>query len=321
MRRRASATSGREGRLRGQPETSGSTRSRTTASYGSSASRSTQPGPRAPRRASVQAASSRPAIRAAIRVGGDERRAAEDEHVEQRRRRRDAVERCRHARERRAAAIGQRSPDPSRAASPSTSTERGLRPTRRIGARSNAEPTCGSRRWRRRASTSRLSTIAHGENETVRVPRRPEAAQRAACAGAAARYQATVRSSPSRSGVRARKPNSSSARDASSCRRGWPFGIDVSQTISPSKPVTSAIDLGELADRRLDAGAEVDRLGAVVALRREQRALRRSRRRRGTRASACRRPRARPRPATRSSSGSAPGSRASVSRSKLSRGP
>ena len=106
------------------------------------------------------------------------------------------------------------------------------------------------------------------------------------------------------------QPKSSAARDVSSSRRGWPFGIDVSQTISPSKPVEVGDRLGEVADRDLVAGAEVDRLGAVVALGGEQRARRRSRRRRGTRASASRRPRARPRPARRPSSGSGRGSRA-----------
>ncbi len=56
-------------------------------------------------------------------------------------------------------------------------------------------------------------------------------------------------------------------------RRGCPFGFDVSQTISPSKPVSSAIELGELADRDLVAAAEVDRLGAVVPLCGEQESL------------------------------------------------
>ena len=55
------------------------------------------------------------------------------------------------------------------------------------------------------------------------------------------RYHAIVRSSPSRSEVPASNPNSSRAREASRLRRGWPFGIDVSQTISPSNPVSSAI--------------------------------------------------------------------------------
>ena len=90
--------------------------------------------------------------------------------------------------------------------------------------------------------------------------------------------------------------SSSRARVASSCRRGWPFGIDVSQTISPSKPVSSAIELGELADRRLDAGAEVHRLRRRRSARRRAAGPRRSRRRRGTRGSASRRPRGRPRP-------------------------
>ena len=104
-------------------------------------------------------------------------------------------------------------------------------------------------------------------------------------------------------------------------RRGWPFGIDVSQAISPVKPTTSATSLGELADRGLHAGAEVDRLGAVVALGGEREPLRRSRRRRGTRASASRRPRARSRPGASSILRISAGITCDVSRSKLSRGP
>ena len=126
---------------------------------------------------------------------------------------------------------------------------------------------------------------------------------------------------PSRSGVRASKPNSSRARDASSLRRGWPFGIEVSQVISPLKPVSSAIELGELPDRDLLARAEVDRLGAVVALRGEQKPRRRSRRRRGTRASASRRPRARPRRRRLDHLADQGRDHVDVSRSKLSRGP
>jgi len=41
--------------------------------------------------------------------------------------------------------------------------------------------------------------------------------------------------------VRALNPKAASARDASSARRGWPFGIDVSHVIVPSNPVSSAI--------------------------------------------------------------------------------
>src|SRR5204863_3040539 len=65
-----------------------------------------------------------------------------------------------------------------------------------------------------------------------------------ACAPATAptcsRNQATVRSRPSRRGVRASKPNSSCARVASRLRRGWPLGIFVSHTILPRKLTTSA---------------------------------------------------------------------------------
>jgi hypothetical protein len=46
---------------------------------------------------------------------------------------------------------------------------------------------------------------------------------------------------PSRNGVRATKPKSRSAREVSSLRRGCPFGVEVSQTISPWKPVSLAI--------------------------------------------------------------------------------
>ena len=55
------------------------------------------------------------------------------------------------------------------------------------------------------------------------------------------RYQAIVCSRPSRSAVLARKPNSRSAREVSSQRRGCPSGLEVSQTISPVKPTSSAI--------------------------------------------------------------------------------
>ena len=79
----------------------------------------------------------------------------------------------------------------------------------------------------------------------------------AACATARSRYQAIVRARPSRSAVRASKPNSSRARVTSSCRRGWPFGIEVSQTISPSKPVSSAISV---ASSRIEISCPVPRL-------------------------------------------------------------
>ena len=69
---------------------------------------------------------------------------------------------------------------------------------------------------------------------------RARSAKRMHCTGACSRYQAIVCSSPSRSGVLASNPNSSFAREASRLRRGWPFGIEVSQRISPEKPVSSA---------------------------------------------------------------------------------
>ena len=53
-------------------------------------------------------------------------------------------------------------------------------------------------------------------------------------------------------------------------RRGCPFGIDVSQTISPSKPVTSAI---VSASSRIEVSTPVPRLtgsAPVVALGRER---------------------------------------------------
>lgn len=55
------------------------------------------------------------------------------------------------------------------------------------------------------------------------------------------RYHSMVRRSPSSSGVCARKPNSSSARETSSRRRGWPFGFVASQTRRPRNPVSAAI--------------------------------------------------------------------------------
>ena len=125
----------------------------------------------------------------------------------------------------------------------------------------------------------------------------------------------------SRSAVRARKPKSFSAREASSERRGCPFGIDVSQTISPSKPVIVGDRLGEISDRGLDTGAEVDRLGAVVALRGQAEsfdAVVDVEELAGRRAVA---PEHDLVLSTRASSGSAPAITCELSRSKLSRGP
>jgi hypothetical protein len=51
--------------------------------------------------------------------------------------------------------------------------------------------------------------------------------------------------------VRARKPNNHSAFEASSDRRGCPFGIDVSQR--PASNGQLGDRLGELTDRDLDA--------------------------------------------------------------------
>ena len=68
------------------------------------------------------------------------------------------------------------------------------------------------------------------------VPRPDEAApgSRHARARACSRYQAIVRSSPSRRLVVARKPKRSAAFVVSRSRRGCPFGFDGSQTICPS---------------------------------------------------------------------------------------
>ena len=62
-----------------------------------------------------------------------------------------------------------------------------------------------------------------------------------------ARYQSTVRVIPSRSGTCARKPKNSDALDGSSERRGWPFGIDVSHSISPVNPTASVTTKGHFA--------------------------------------------------------------------------
>ena len=67
------------------------------------------------------------------------------------------------------------------------------------------------------------------------------------------RYQATVRSIPSRSGIRARKPKSSSARDTSSCRRGWPFGFERVPDDLAVEADQLGDELGEVADRDLHA--------------------------------------------------------------------
>src|SRR5204863_292670 len=73
---------------------------------------------------------------------------------------------------------------------------------------------------------------------------------------ACARYQAIVRSRPARNGVLARKPKSSSARETSSWRRGWPFGFVVSQTTVPSYPVSSAVSS---ASSRIEISSPVPR--------------------------------------------------------------
>src|SRR5947207_2830313 len=54
-------------------------------------------------------------------------------------------------------------------------------------------------------------------------------------------YQWTVRASPSAKVVRARKPNSFSAREVSRERRGWPSGLDASHVMRPRYPTRSAI--------------------------------------------------------------------------------
>ena len=88
-------------------------------------------------------------------------------------------------------------------------------------------------------------------------------------AAVADRYQATVRSIPSREGVEASKPKSSRARVASTLRLGWPFGrvaVPRDPARSRSRPATSP------ARSRIEisfAAPEVHRLGAVVALGRE----------------------------------------------------
>ena len=84
---------------------------------------------------------------------------------------------------------------------------------------------------------------------------------------------ANRRPSPASRVVVLSNPKRSRARDVSSARRGWPSGLVVSQRTSPRKPVSSTMSADQLADRDLAAGAEVDRLGIVVALGREHDAL------------------------------------------------
>ena len=60
--------------------------------------------------------------------------------------------------------------------------------------------------------------------------------------------QAIVCSSPSVNGVRERKPNACSARLVSSLRRGWPFGLVVSQTILPCEAGQPRDRLDEILD-------------------------------------------------------------------------
>ena len=79
------------------------------------------------------------------------------------------------------------------------------------------------------------------------------------------RYQATVRAMPSRSGIAAVQPNSSSrARRVEACGAAGRSASSVSQRDRAGEPTSRRDELGGLADRRLLAGAEVDRLGTVV---------------------------------------------------------
>ncbi len=94
---------------------------------------------------------------------------------------------------------------------------------------------------------------------------RTERADGYALTAAELRYQAIVLSSPARSDVCASNPNRSRAREASRLRRGWPFGIDVSQTISPVEAGQFGNRLGDLANRGLDTRADVHRRRLVVA--------------------------------------------------------
>ena len=108
--------------------------------------------------------------------------------------------------------------------------------------------------------------VAHRNDELRGRRRRGRAHERApAVAPACSRYQAIVRSSPSRSGVRASKPKSSGARRVEAAPR-----LAVRHRRVPHDLAFEAGELrdqlGELADRDLDARAEVHGLGAVVAL-------------------------------------------------------
>ena len=109
---------------------------------------------------------------------------------------------------------------------------------------------------RRRASSATERDRAGDQGAAAREAREPLSRPHAPVRD---RYQATVRSSPSRSGVGA-PAEEPLARDASSHRRGWPFGIDVSQRLAV-KAGHIGDELGEVPDRDLVAGAEVDRLG------------------------------------------------------------
>ena len=130
-------------------------------------------------------------------------------------------------------------------------------------------------------------------------PRSAGRAQEAACtfsAGACSRYQAIVRSSPSRSGVC--RPEAEQLASPARRRGCGAAGRSASRCPSGSRPRTRSARRSSSASSRIEVstpGAEVHRLGAVVALGGEQRTPRRSPRRRGTRASASRRPRARSR--------------------------
>ena len=213
-----------------------------------------------------------------------------------------------------------------RAASPSCSTRSGRRPGRRAS-------RCGGRGARTRSPRS-TATSEQPARARARARERLGAArrgghsrQRARRTLARARERVAVPGDRPLEALAERRPRAEAEQLARPARRRASAAAGRSAStcpsaISPSKPGQLGDELGQLADRVSDAGAEVDRLGAVVALGREQQALgavvdveELARRR----AVAPEHDLARVAP--RASCGSAPGSRATSSRSKLSRGP
>ena len=133
----------------------------------------------------------------------------------------------------------------------------------RSGCCSSSSCCCTTRPCSRGCPTRHDPRPAPGAARVAPRRARVSAAQAARASGAEARYHSIVRCEAlAQRRARAEAEQLGARVQVSSRRRGWPLGIAASQTISPAKPVSSRDRLGELADRDLRAGADVDRLGA-----------------------------------------------------------